>query len=44
MKTEEKKDNKSSGMSNVLELLRKPEAMASPDYPKLALQATKREL
>ena len=31
-------------MSNVMELLNRPEALTSPEYPKLALQAAKREL
>ena len=43
LKAQEKRDNKTQGKSNVLSVLNKPEALKSPDYPKFALQAAKRE-
>ena len=43
IKEQEKKDSKKMGASNIMELLKRPESLADPDYPKLALQATKRE-
>ena len=37
IKEQEKKDSKRPGASNIMELLKKPESLADPDYPKLAL-------
>lgn len=44
IKEQEKKDNKKMGAASIMELLKRPESLADPDYPKLALQATKREI